>query len=117
MKITVNGKICSTEEEIKKALEWENQKGEYAIIEYHETYPLYGNPRSNEPKKKLEYNGRIYNIPQNYTYRNWYNDNYECTTPYNDGRAFSEELSYKYNVKEILDIIYEDLKKIGVRLG
>lgn len=122
MKITVNEIICSTEEEIKEALKWENQKGEYATIEYHETTPIFG--AASGTICGLSYNDKDYNrTPQQYTMRNWYNDNEECTTPYdgNDprlegARFYSKKLSYEYNAKEILKEIRKDLKEIKAAL-
>jgi len=112
MNITVNDIICNTEEEIKEALKWENQKGEYAQIIYHEAEPTF------DAKGKingLRLNGEYFDIPQKYTMRNWYNSNEKCTYPNPNvfGRCFSKELSYNENIKRILNQIRKDLKELN----
>lgn len=114
MRLLVNEIEVNTNEELREALKWENQRGEYAVIKY-----IAGPEDDTDSIQGLNWYGSgdgYYTAT--YTMRNWYNENEECTDPYYMEaygcyvRSLSEGKSYEWNVNKIA----KQMKKDGIEL-
>lgn len=108
MKTLVNGIEVKTVADLEKAMQWENQNGEYATVVYiaenkqdwKKFAPMSYREFQNIYMLKLsEENAK--NVCNYQFIRNWYNENQECLKSYNDGFAYDKELSIKYNVSKL----------------
>ena len=110
MRTIINDIEVKNYEDLEKAMEWHNQKGEYAkLVQIAENNGDWVEIKGMTPYYQEEYDEKglwSSHVVGGYcTIRNWYNENKECLTPYNDGYAYSKELSLKYNIKEMAKYI------------
>lgn len=118
MELYVNNIPVINMHDLNFAMLFKNQKGEYASVHY------ILNDNEWELFKDKDYKGFYYFIYDEngkfiksecvgyqYTFHNWYKDNKECTIKSDteaNVRYFNEELSIKYNKKNLIKLLKND---------